>query len=1325
MLCLQAQDWASLYQQSVDAYNNYESAEARNLAERALALIRNDSPEKSKNEAAILRQLSIVSFDLAEDDAALAYAKEEVETLVAIGENQNMNYANALQNLAVMRNLRSEYKVSEPLISEALEIATSYNAEDSYEVAVLKGLLGVTKFHLKQDEEAAGLMSESLQVMDAYEQVTSDYYNIIYNYASLLFEKGEFQKALQYFTVLEDYYNYETPNFEYGSILIKVGDVLDELGQYGQAVNKYKLAVDNLSELNEQQSEEYAIALNNLSIDYQKVGKFDSALGLMEELLSQQTTESDDYASSLTNYANLLIRQGQMLKAKEKLEEANELYTSAAVSQDPTYVQVLESLSDVLLWEGEIQEASQTIDKALTVSKNLDLGNRIYSLYNQQAKILISEAKYKEARKVSEKALIEVKQVYGASAIQTAYVQNTLAGIYTHLGLYDDAENLYLKTLPVFRESFGESHPEYATAAANYSSLLQLRGSFYTAEYYLQIAEDIKLKAYGKENLDYLTTHENLALLYINTARFTEANAILEEILSLKKKLLSDSDPGLAYTLMNLGVVNKQQAEYADAENYLKKAVAIYTEAYGEKHVFYASAVNNQALLYQKMGNLKAAKPLFEQALAIYAEQIGKQSPDYVTALENLATLYQLEGSLDKAKWLLQEALQIDEQILGVEHPLYSKTLHNLASIHEQDGEYDKARTLYEKALTIERLAYGENHPAYASTLYNLAVLEQEQENYDMAKEYYQQVVDIRKATLGVNHPDYAYSLFGLASAMHKTGFFEEAKPLYLEVTNEYLEFVDKYLPALSENEKAAFYGKIKPVFDSYLDFLVEYVLLNKGSETDRQELIGSMYDLQLSTKALLLSASNKVRNNILSSGDEQLIGLFNDWIGLKEKIVKAYSMSKEELERSETDISKMESDANNMEKSLSLKSTAFAGAYDQEKPSWSSVQKVLNEGDVALEVIRIKKKMKTDSVLYIGLLLTSDQAPKMIVNGQGVYMEDKGFKTYKNSVVYKLEDKKSYEVFWKDFDQIIPQSTSTLFLSADGVLNKVNISTLFIPEENTYLLDKYRIRLLSNTRELIEETSSKGANQDAVMFGYPKFHLSDQDVTAAANLIAGNEMERGFGSEISELLGTLEEIQGIEKVISGGDWQVNTYLGADATEQELKKIAGPKILHVATHGFFLEDIKTKDEQGLTTRNAKFNPLLRSGLLLAGAQNTMKNEALPGEEDGILTAYEVMNLNLDNTELVVMSACETGLGEVKNGEGVYGLQRSFLVAGADNLVMSLWKVNDQTTQMLMTGFYKNWFGGASKIDAFNAAISEVRKEFKEPYYWGAFVMLGK
>lgn len=1321
-----AQDWASLYRQSVDAYNNYQSAEARNYGERALALIRNENNGATKNEAVILRQLSLVCFDLGDDDGATAYAREEVELLIEIGANQDMNFANALQNLAVTRMYRSEYKAAEPFISQALEIALTYSSEDSYEVAVLRGNLGIILFHLKEDQQASELFDASIASMNNYEEISSDYYNIIYNYGSLLAEKGEYAEALPFYEALEDYYNYNTPNFEYGSILVNIGDVLDELGRFGEAVTKYEAAIANFRDMGEEESQEYMIALNNLSIDLQKTGRFDEAADMMEELIAQKDGGSPaSYASSLTNYANLLIRKGELSTAREKLEEVKEIYHSDSVSNDETYVGALESLSSVQLSEGSTQKASETLELALTTANELGLDGKLYTLYNQKAKVLTSQAKYAEAKKVAEEALEKANAVYGSNALQTAFVKNTLAGVYTQLGNYDRAENLYLEVLPVFRSAYGEQHPEYATVSANYSSLLQLRGSYYTAEYYLKIAEGIKLNAFGKENLDYLTTYENLALLYLNTARYTESKFILEEVLAIKKGLLEVGDPSVGYTLSNLGSVNKQLAEYAEAEKNLKQARQIYTDAYGDNHIYYASVVNSLALLYQKMGNLEAARPLFEQALNVYEAEIGKFNPDYATALENLATLYQLEGDLEKAKELLQEALRIDEEILGINHPLYSKTLHNLASIYEEDGAYDQAKDLYTKALDIDRNVFGENHPSYASTLYNLAVLEQELENYDKAREYYEQVVDIRKSILGVNHPDYAYSLYGLASILHKTGSFEESKPLYLDVTNRYLEFISKYFPALSESEKSAFYGKIKPVFDSYLDYIVDYNLLGKGTDADRQELVNSMYNLQLATKALLLNASNKVRNVILSSGDAELIGLFNDWIALKENIVKAYSMSKEELEISSTNIGQLETESNNLEKELSLKSAAFAGAFENVQPTWSLVQQELATDDAAMEIIRIKKKMKIDSVLYIGLLLLPDQQPQMVVKANGLIMEDKGFKTYKNSIIYKVEDNRSYEIFWKQFDEVIPNSVKSIYLSADGVLNKVNISTLFNADKEEYLLDRYRIRLLSNTRELIETQEVESVSEDAIMFGYPKYYLSELEQSTGGSLLASADMERSFGSEIAELPGTLKEIQEIEKVVSGGKWQVKTYLEAAATEEQVKAIASPKILHIATHGFFLEDIKTKSEEGLTSRNAKFNPLLRSGLLLAGAQNTVRNEDLQGEEDGILTAYEVMNLNLDNTQLVVMSACETGLGEVKNGEGVYGLQRSFIVAGADNLVMSLWKVNDQTTQMLMSGFYKNWFGGQSRLEAFNNAIASVRKEFKDPYYWGAFVMLGK
>ncbi|MEQ8469546.1 MAG: CHAT domain-containing tetratricopeptide repeat protein [Marinoscillum sp.] len=1328
VIVCQSQDWTASYQSAIDAYNNYQSQEAREYAEQALTAIKAEESGPSKNQTVILRQLSLICYDLGDDPAAISYAKEEVEMLIALGENSDMNYANALQNLALIRMYRSEYGAAEPLLREALDIIMTYNSEDSYQAGVAKGNLAVALFHLKKDELALKLFEESVNTMITHEEFTGDYYNIIYNYGSLLSELGAYDKALPLFAEMDDYYNYDTPNFEYGSILIKVGDVLDQLGRFSEATQKYQAAIDNFKNMGEENSEEYTIALNNLSIDLQKTGDFEQASSIMEELMVQKQVERDEfpksYASTLTNYANLLIRKGEMAEAKAKLQEVIDLYESASLDQDITYVNALESQSGVLLSDGDTDQAGSLITEALELAESEGMKSRLYALYNQRAKILTSEAKFEEARTVGEKALNESIELFGALALQTAFVRNTLAGVYSQLGMYAEAEVLYLKVLPVFRDGYGDKHPEYATVAANYSSLLQLQGNYYTAEYYLKIAEEIKRKSFGKENRDYLTTYENLALLYLNTARYTEAGMLLEDIKTTKELILPARDPSLAYTLSNLGSVKKQLAEYADAEKYLKEARDIYQKAYGVDHIFYASVINNLALLYQKMGNLQAAKPLFEKSLEIYETQIGKLNPDYATALENLATLYQQQEDYARAKELLEEALVIDEQILGINHPLYSKTLHNLASIYEENGEYDRSKELYKKALDIDRNVFGENHPSYASTLYNLAVLEQELENYDQAKIYFQQVVDIRKSILGSSHPDYAYSLYGLASIKHKTGDFEGAKPMYLTVTNQYLEFIDKYFPALSESEKSAFYGKIKPVFDSYLDYIVEYNLLGKGEEVDRQELVESMYNLQLSTKALLLNASNKVRNTILASGDENLIGLFNDWIALKENIVKAYSMSKEELERSEVSISELEADANAKEKELSLQSNTFASAFDHEAPTWEQVQSNLTSGQAAMEVIRIKKKMKTDSVLYIGLIITPDVAPKMLVSANGLAMEDKGFKSYKNSIVYKVDDKLSYDAFWKNFDKSLDQAINTLYLSADGVLNKVNIATLFNPETGKYLIDKYKIRLLSNTRELIE-TSITTSNNDAIMFGFPKYYLSDRSTGGGGVLLASKDMERSFGSEISELPGTLREIEEIQQIVGGGAWNVKTYLDKEATEEEIKAIASPKILHIATHGFFLEDIKTRDEEGLTSRNAKFNPLLRSGLLLAGAQNTVKNEDLPGEEDGILTAYEVMNLNLDNTELVVMSACETGLGEVKNGEGVYGLQRSFMVAGADNLIMSLWKVNDQTTQMLMSGFYRNWFGGMSRLDAFNQAISEVRKEFRDPYYWGAFVLLGK
>ena len=211
-----------------------------------------------------------------------------------------------------------------------------------------------------------------------------------------------------------------------------------------------------------------------------------------------------------------------------------------------------------------------------------------------------------------------------------------------------------------------------------------------------------------------------------------------------------------------------------------------------------------------------------------------------------------------------------------------------------------------------------------------------------------------------------------------------------------------------------------------------------------------------------------------------------------------------------------------------------------------------------------------------------------------------------------------------------------------------------------------------------------------------------------------------GFdGENIPVLPATEKEVDEIQKLLIKNSWTANNFKRSNATEENLKRSENPKLIHIATHGFFLSDVDLEDSERSELAS---NPLFRSGVLLAGAG--VDRDATQSVEDGVLTAYEAMNLNLDQTELVVLSACETGLGEVRNGEGVYGLQRSFLVAGANTVMMSLWQVDDVATQELMNSFYAFWLQGTDKHEAFRKAQLQMKEKYQIPYFWGAFVLIG-
>ncbi|MDZ7649066.1 MAG: CHAT domain-containing protein [Cytophagales bacterium] len=303
-----------------------------------------------------------------------------------------------------------------------------------------------------------------------------------------------------------------------------------------------------------------------------------------------------------------------------------------------------------------------------------------------------------------------------------------------------------------------------------------------------------------------------------------------------------------------------------------------------------------------------------------------------------------------------------------------------------------------------------------------------------------------------------------------------------------------------------------------------------------------------------------------------------------------------------------------------------------------------------------------------------------------------------------KSADTYSYDQFWARIDPTLA-GKKILYISPDGVYNQISLNTLK-KNDGPYLLNQYDLITVGNSKDILELKNRKtvAAKKNAFLLGFPDYG----------------------GDAVAALPGTKVEIDNLIKILKTGGYQTTPYVQKTATEAILKSLKGPAIVHIATHGYFQPDVE-QSAAGVNQENARNNPLLRSGLLLAGASPTLKGELMPNLEsndNGVLTAYEAMNLDLEGTDLIVLSACETGLGDVRAGEGVYGLQRAFLVAGAKAMVMSLWKVDDAATQALMTNFYTNLAKGGSKAKAFKQAQLQLMTKYKDPYYWGAFVMMG-
>ena len=820
------------------------------------------------------------------------------------------------------------------------------------------------------------------------------------------------------------------------------------------------------------------------------------------------------------------------------------------------------------------------------------------------------------------------------------------------------------------------------------------------------------LKSEGKDRTEkHALVLSNLGLLFQTTGRYYEAEEMNSRALDLREEL---KDPGpLGASCNNMGVLCKETARYAEADSYLTRALTLTEGSLGKASTAYAVILNNLAVLNQQLGKYEKAEKLMTRALAVAEENIGSKSPNFVRMKVNLAMLYEAQGKKAEAEKIFLEAIAIKKRRLGTKHPDYAVMLQNLAGLYLANGEYDRVEDLLNKALKIYEKKFSTSHPSWAGAMadmgrYHLFMNQPEKAGPEIERAY-----QVLRSSLPEHHPRLAGLEEARAILEWEKGDYAKAFEAYRTVLDEYIAQINRYFPALSEYGQASFWHTISPRFQRFFNFSLE-----AGDKVP--EVAVAFYDYRIATKALLLNTSSRLRDRILRGDDRELKDVYNRWLDLRQYLGTVYSMTNEEIRSNGINVDSLENVAAGLEKELSARSGLF-GQEKEQQDGYEQIREKLGEKEALVELVRLAgydHYRRDTAVRYLALVVTKEQErPQIITLPAGNGLEKEQIAGYRRAMQQAKEKVPFAAVFWGPVEKAV-KDKQMVYVSPDGIYNFVNINTLQFAD-GSFVVDRHAVCYLTNTRDLLtlKKTAGKKTGNTAVLAGNPQYDL-------------GFDWDRMKDMPLPPLPGTEKEVKKVNEILRAKGWKTTLFLKEQATEEKIRGVRRPRLLHLATHGYFLPDIPPSQEKifGIEPQRAVTNPLLRSGLLFTGADKTIQNlDSLTsaGKDDGILNAYEASMMDLSGTDMVVLSACETGLGEVQNGEGVYGLQRSFQLAGASSVMISLWQVSDVVTQKLMSLFYTYWLQTGDKQKAFLQAQREIKKEYPAPFFWGAFVLVNK
>jgi CHAT domain-containing protein/Tfp pilus assembly protein PilF len=862
--------------------------------------------------------------------------------------------------------------------------------------------------------------------------------------------------------------------------------------------------------------------------------------------------------------------------------------------------------------------------------------------------------------------------------------------------------------------------------------------------------------------------------------QFKEAVDRAERALALRRQQLGERHPDVAQSIARLGIIAYHQGDYARAEKFAAEALAIREAVLPPDHLDVAESLSDLASMLLVRGDYVRPEPLFQRALSIYEKNPSAASADVqipiADVFNNLGQLNYRRGSYDRAEGQYLRALEIKERVRGGNDPSVAEVAANLGSVYYAAKQYDKAVQVLSRALTIQERNLPSNHPSLATSSGNLAAVYFDQGDFDNAERLFQRALTIDEQQLDPRHPRLAVRLMGLAEVLRLKGEYARAEPMYERA----FTIREAALGAAHPRTADALIGRsllryATGDFAGAVDLLGRgaalreqnlSLILTGGSEEAKRQYLRSIADesdiavsLHLGSAPASSPAATLALRNVLERKGRAIDAMAGHLAALRGRLEPADSALLNQLSQAQSRLAAMilagvstvdqkqtvaslRGDVQRLEETISARSAEFKAA--SRSATVQDIQNALPPDGALVEFVSYRPFHVTKKVaeaygprrygVYVlrstGIVASADLGEASEIDGD-VQRLRQALSAPADSGVRRVA-RGLYERLVRPIEAALTNGGHVI-VSPDGALNLIPFAALLDPQDR-FLVETRTVSYVTSGRDLARLSTGAGRSAGGsapVILANPQFAGLAGNASpvpaSATRAVDAATLDRVL--TFSALPGTADEAVALGKVLP----EARVFTGADATEAVLKGLRAPSILHIATHGFFLGPAARSagpSDRGLAVTtgppSSATNPddaLVLSGLALAGANQRWSGAG----EDGIVTALEAASLDLWGTRMVVLSACETGVGDARNGEGVYGLRRALVLAGAESQVMSLWQVSDTATRDLMIAFYEQLRAGDGRAEALRRvqlAMLKGGRNRDHPYYWASFILSG-